>query len=79
VLDAGTAVMETLHKAGRGDADYSVVFESFAPNKKHGPANDEAAEEAGPFKKMRITLKASKFQVDDGEEDNPQSAEVAKA
>jgi 3-hydroxyisobutyrate dehydrogenase-like beta-hydroxyacid dehydrogenase len=79
VLDAGTAAMETLEKAGRGDADYSVVFESFAQSKKHGAANEEAAEEAGPFKKMRITLKASKFQVDDGEEDNPQSAEVAKA
>jgi hypothetical protein len=71
--------METLDKAGRGDADYSVVFENFAPSKKHGPADEEADEEAGPFKKMRITLKASKFQVDEGDEDKPQGAEVAQA
>lgn len=74
VLDADTAAMDAIEKAGRGEADYSVVFESFTPRKK--PTSE--AEAIGPFKKMRISLKASKFQVSD-EEDGAEGTAAAQA
>jgi hypothetical protein len=67
VLDAGTAAMETLEQAGRGEADYSVVFENFTPRKK--PFLDADDDTPTPRKKTRITLKASKFQLADDEEE----------
>jgi hypothetical protein len=54
------------------------VFENFAPRKNAGATAGESDGEAGPFKKMRITLKASKFQVAD-EADEKEGAEPAKA
>lgn len=70
VLDAGTAAMETMEKAGRGEADYSVVFEKFDRPK---PTQREDDGKPVPVKKkMLITLKASKFQPleeEDGEAD----------
>jgi 3-hydroxyisobutyrate dehydrogenase-like beta-hydroxyacid dehydrogenase len=67
VLDAGTAAMESLDQAGRGEADYSVVFENFTPRKK--PFLDADDDSPTPRKKTRITLKASKFQLADDDEE----------
>jgi 3-hydroxyisobutyrate dehydrogenase-like beta-hydroxyacid dehydrogenase len=80
VLDAGTEAMDAMDKAGRGEADYSVVYESYAPKKKSPFMSAEAEKEdadgdAAAKPKMRITLKASKFQVaEDEEEDKPEGA-----
>jgi hypothetical protein len=78
VLDAGTAAMESMETLGRGEADYSVVFENFTPRKKIVFEDEE--DESTPRKKMRITLKASKFQLaDEGPEDDTEGAAAAKA
>jgi 3-hydroxyisobutyrate dehydrogenase-like beta-hydroxyacid dehydrogenase len=73
VLDAGTAAMDAMEQAGRGDADYSVVFENFSPRKLL--EDDEEEDTIVPVKKgMRITLKASKFDVKDEDDDKEEAA-----
>jgi 3-hydroxyisobutyrate dehydrogenase-like beta-hydroxyacid dehydrogenase len=75
VLDAGTAAMDAMEKAGRGDSDYSVVYESFAPRKSvHLDFDDDDEETMPEKKKLRITLKASKFQMAEEEEDKAEGA-----
>jgi hypothetical protein len=59
--------MESMEQAGRGEADFSVVFENFTPRKK--PFLDADDDTPAPRKKTRITLKASKFQLADDDDD----------
>lgn len=79
VLDAGTAAMDAMEKAGRGDADYSVVYENYMPKKRVFDEDEEDETIIVPSKtKMRISLKASTFQLAD-EEDDKEGASAAKA
>jgi 3-hydroxyisobutyrate dehydrogenase-like beta-hydroxyacid dehydrogenase len=78
VLDAGTSAMESLEKAGRGDADYSVVYESFAPRTKPIPDLERLDDSpAASPQTLRVTLKASKFLVSG--DDDAQTSPAAKA
>ncbi len=74
-LDASAASMEAMEKAGRGEADYSVVFEKFDRPKSEDPEDD--GKPVPVKKKMLITLKASKFLP--LEETEPEETPPAKA
>lgn len=77
VLDAGTAAMEAMENAGRGEADYSVLFEKFDHPKPAPHADD--GKPVPVKKKMLITLKASKFSPLEEEGDEAEENSPAKA
>lgn len=82
VLDSSAAAMSAMEDAGRGEADYSVVYEQFSKTKAKAKTNntaDDGKPVPVPAKKMLITLKASKFQMADEEEGETEEAAPAKA
>ena len=65
VLDASAAVMSTAERAGKGEQDYSVVFENLKAQPHGGSASGVAQR---PKAKTLITLKASKFNLTEDDE-----------
>jgi 3-hydroxyisobutyrate dehydrogenase-like beta-hydroxyacid dehydrogenase len=63
LLDASVAVMERAHLAGKGDLDYSVVFENLAapeepPRPSAAEKNRKSGKPKAPKDAGRVTLKA---------------------
>lgn len=70
VLDAATAALTTAEGAGRGDLDYSAVFENFSKKKEDGGGLGERPRP--PRTKTLITLKASKFNITEDDSETPE-------
>jgi 3-hydroxyisobutyrate dehydrogenase-like beta-hydroxyacid dehydrogenase len=65
VLDASVKVMDKAAKAGKGDLDFSVVYENFSAPKTDKPAKTDKGKPAKSS--SRSTLKVSAFEEDAAE------------
>jgi 3-hydroxyisobutyrate dehydrogenase-like beta-hydroxyacid dehydrogenase len=75
VLDASVKVMDKAAKAGKGDLDYSVVFENFVTPKQEKPIKAEKVKitRNGGGSTGRAALKASAFDEEAAPETPPSS------
>lgn len=67
-LAVSVAAMEAAERAGKGEQDYSVIFENLQTAKPLEPAAKVDVPPAPTRKQTRISLKASSFQMDNDDD-----------